>query len=52
MKNTNEINKKFNTRLCIMLAGIFATSVSAKSLDYIEVTEIEKINHIRPRAST
>ena len=45
MKNTNEINKKFNPRLCIMLAGIFATSVSAKSLDYIEVTEIEKINH-------
>jgi hypothetical protein len=28
-----------------MLAGMFATSVSATSLDYIEVTEIEKINH-------
>ncbi len=49
MKNTNAINinknKKFNRKLYILLAGMFATSVSATSMDTIEVIEIETTNH-------
>jgi len=45
MKNTNETNKKFNRKLYILLASMFATSVSATSMDYIEVIEIETTNH-------
>ena len=45
MKNTNETNKKFNRKLYILLAGMFATSVSATSIDPIEVMEIETTNH-------
>jgi len=39
------MNKNFNSRLCIIIASMFATSVSAASIDYIEITKIEKINH-------
>jgi len=47
MKNTNvtNTNKKFSRALYILLAGMFATSASATSIDYIEVIEIETTNH-------
>jgi len=45
MKNTNATNKKFNRKLYVLLAGMFATSVSATSVDPIEVMEIETTNH-------
>ena len=45
MKNTKATNKKFNRKLYILLAGMLATSVSATSLEYIEVIEIETTNH-------
>lgn len=45
MKNTNATKKKFNRKLYILLAGMFATSVSATSIDPIEVMEIVTTNH-------
>lgn len=45
MKNTNETNKTFNRKLYILLAGMFATSVSATSIDPMEVMVIETTNH-------
>mgnify|MGYP000238770153 CR=1 FL=1 len=40
-----KINKKLNRKLYLILAGMFATSVSATSLETIEVIEIETTNH-------
>jgi len=44
MKKTNAINKNLNRKLSIIVASIFTASVSATSVDYIDIVKIDKVN--------
>jgi hypothetical protein len=44
MKKTNAINKNLSRKLCIIAASIFTAGVSATSVDYNDIVEIDKVN--------
>jgi hypothetical protein len=44
MKNINKTNKNSNRKLYILLAGMFATTVSAAPMHYSEKIEINTMN--------